>query len=144
MSDAVREEQDSLLAFVMPFAERLVSTSGSFHPFAAVLTPGGEIAPVEDVPDEEQPDAQRLLERLVGSIRERAVGQGIRGCAICADVTVTPPGDTRETDAIRVVIEHVEADDAVTVFRPYSRGFRKPRFGPLFALRSPRELLVLP
>jgi hypothetical protein len=53
-----------------------------------------------------------------------------------------PPDVERETDAVRVTLERQGDPDAVAVFRPYTTGRRKPKFGELFAMRSPREILV--
>jgi hypothetical protein len=136
------DELDRLLSFVLPFAEQMLAREGGFHPFGAVLGVTGEIEPVDELPPTEHPDPEVLGAHLVEQIRARVAHGAVRACAICADVKVVPPDSERETDAVRVTMEHRGDPDAVAVFRPYTTGRRKLKFGELFAMRSPREILV--
>jgi hypothetical protein len=142
--DSTRSELDQLLSFMLPFAEQMLNKNEGFHPFAAVLTDGGTIEPITDVPSDDRPDPTELLAHLADAARRRAAEGNVRACAFCADVKVVPPGRDAEVDAVRVVLEHVADNDAVAVFRPYTRrrGPLKLKFHELFAVRSPREVLA--
>jgi hypothetical protein len=62
MSDK-QEELDGLLSFLLPFAEQMLDREGAFHPFGALLTDRG-IEPIRDVPDDDHPDPNALLDHL--------------------------------------------------------------------------------
>lgn len=141
IAETTRDDLDALLAFTMPFAERMLAKAGGFHPFAAVMTGRGEIEPVVELSDDDRPDPNELLGTLAEGIRARAATSVVRACALCADVRVVPPDATEEVDAVRVALEHVDDDECTTVFRPYVNARRGPRLGELFAVRSPREVL---
>jgi hypothetical protein len=136
----VRSDLDPLLSFMLPFAEQMLDKNGTFYPFAAVLTEDAEIEPIADVP-EDRPDPNALLTHLAAAIRARAARGDVRASAVGADVRVTPPGAAEEVDAVRVVLEHVDDEDAVSVFRPYKKTWRGFKFDDVFAVRSPREVL---
>src|SRR5919198_3764209 len=135
--DEARTELDQLLSFMLPFAKQMLMKNAAFYPYAAILTDAEEIEPVADVP-EDRPDPNELLAHLTAAMRERAATGGVRACAIAADVAVAPPGRDEQVNAVRVVMEHVDDEEATVVFQPYRRTWRGMKFDELFATRTPR------
>lgn len=119
---SVRDDKDQVLNALLPFAEQMLRRHGSFHPFAAALTRGGEVELVLLVTEaaEDHPESAALPASFQEVLRERAVRREIRACGVCADMRVTKPQTGEVTEAIGAFIEHVE-DQPVEVYLPYSR-----------------------
>ena len=126
-----REEIEQILNYLLPFAERMLSSHGEFYPYAATMDAGGEVQAVSAAA-EEQPDVGELLIALHAELREQASRGAIRASGIAADVTLTDPdsGDTK--DAVQLELDHAETD-AVDVYVPYTTGTDGIEFGELVA-----------
>ena len=124
---------DSLLSTLLPFAQQQLEKHGEFFPFAASVDSSGVIAMVAVDLGEERPPSTHVIESLYEVLSRSAANGEIRAAGICADVWITPPGMSSQTDAIRSSIEHAQSDP-VEVLMPYAkkrmRGFQ---FGDVFA-----------
>jgi hypothetical protein len=128
-----RDEMDSLLDMLLPFAQQQLEKHDEFFPFAASIDSSGALAMVAVDLGDEHPASTDVIDSLYEALARSAGNGEIRGAGVCADVRITPPGSGEQTDAIRTSIEHAERDP-VEVFMPYAkkrmRGFQ---FGDLFA-----------
>jgi hypothetical protein len=126
---------DQLLNALLSFAKSQVSKHGSFLPFGATLTTDGEIRlAAAHFGDDELPDANALIDLLIGGFKKEVVAGAIRAAGTCVDVRVVPPGQSDKTDAICAQLEHVTGQCA-EVFLPYKKGLLgRTKFGDLFAV----------
>jgi hypothetical protein len=142
MEPTARDEMDSLLDTLLPFAQQQLEKHGEFFPFAASIDSSGAPAMVAVHLGDEHPASTQLIDALYEALARSAASGEIRAAGICADVRVTPPGSGDQTDAIRTSIEHAEGDP-VEVFMPYAkkrmRGFE---FGDLFAQAGTARIFV--
>jgi hypothetical protein len=133
MEPTPRDEMDTLLDALLPFAQQMIEKHGEFYPYAAALDTSGEIQMVAGYAGEEHPDSSDLIELLYEGLTQQSSAGEIRAAGVCADVRVTPPNSRDMTDAIRVSIEHASSDP-IDVFMPYVRRKRRsPQYGELFA-----------
>ena len=126
-----REEIEQLLNYLLPFAERMLSSHGEFYPYAATMDSGGEVQAVAAAADE-QPDVGELLLALHTELREQAAQGAIRASGIAADVTLTDPDSGEEKDAVQLELDHADTD-AVDIYVPYETGTEGIEFGELVA-----------
>jgi hypothetical protein len=135
-----RNDLDSLLSSVIPFAKQMLDEHGRFNPFGSVMKTGGEIALVGGYDDKS--DAAEIANLLVEGFRGGARSGDYMATALCVDVRVNPPDGSGTTDAIRVTLEDA-AGEAVNVFLPYrKRAFRGIKYGELFGSQAERSVFV--
>jgi hypothetical protein len=128
-----REEMDALLSALIEVSQELLERQGEFYPHGATINASGDFALAGAYVGEEFPASTELVELLYEGFRQQAVADEIRAAAIAADVRVAAPGSDEPGDAIRVSIEHAQADP-VQVFLPYTkRRLRGVEYGELFA-----------
>jgi hypothetical protein len=126
-----REEIEQLLNYLLPFAERMLSSHREFYPYAATMDAGGDVQAVSAAAGE-QPDVGELLLALHSELREQAAQGAIRASGIAADVTLTDPDSGEETDAVQLELDHADTE-AVDVYVPYETGTEGIEFGELVA-----------
>jgi hypothetical protein len=133
MDPTPRDEMDSLLDMLLPFAQQQLEKHSEFFPFAGSIDSSGALATVAVDLGEERPASTDVIDSLYEALARSAASGEIRAAGICADVRITPPGSGDQTDAIRTSIEHAEGDP-VEVYMPYAkRRMRGFQFGDLFA-----------
>lgn len=133
-----------LLQDLLAFAQHMLRTEDEFHPFAAVLNHGGEVAHVAVPPGhEERTSADEHIDALVGTIRGLASSAQLLASGIAFDVRTIPPGSTEKTDAICVRLEHRDGE-AVDVVLPYQIEAGEVRYGELFAMPGKKLVFVDP
>src|SRR5580692_5301967 len=98
METTSRDEMDSLLEALLRFAQEMLEKRGEFYPVGAVIDSEGQLRLVADDVGQERPDSSAVIEGLYDGLRNQATAGEIRGSAVCADVLVTPPGQSRKTD----------------------------------------------
>ncbi len=133
-----RDEMDALLDALIRFARQTLERYGEFYPFAAAVSPAGDVEMVGGSIGEEHPESQALLARLESGLRQKASTQQIRASRICLDVRLPEhtPGD-----AIQVRLEHADAEP-VNVFLPYEQSPGGVTYGELFANRGERVIFA--
>ncbi len=119
-SPAPRDEAEKLLAAGLPFAQKLLTENGEFHPFANALGPEGAVVAVGVDLHEEHPDARHAIDELATALRVGIAKGMYRVGAIFVDVRAQPPGRKDMVDAVRVGVEHV-GGFCSDVFVPYTR-----------------------
>jgi hypothetical protein len=114
------EDFDELFEALIGFAEQMLDEHGAFHPFAVAVDAQGELAhvapPREQVGD--QPAAEQVIDLLIETLQGHAEQGTIRAAGFCVDVVAIPPGETEQTDAIHIHMEH-DNGEVYDVFAPY-------------------------
>jgi hypothetical protein len=139
-------ELDALLNTLLPFAQKMLSEYGEFHPFGATMSSHGEIQLVGGkVEGDDHPPAQDLIDLLTETFKREAAEGRLRAAGICYDSLTIPPGETQKKDAVCCALEHCVAG-TVNVFIPYVKGTGGAvRFGEIFAAkRIPQFFCDLP
>jgi hypothetical protein len=128
-----KEESETLMNAMLPFAEKMLKEYGEFYPYGGYMKPSGEIVDVgADVPDTEHPKSKDLIHVLRSSFQEMARAKQCKAVAIVFEVAVELPCSHQKSDAIQVCVEHVNGYSA-EVFFPYQIVKKKIIYGDTFA-----------
>lgn len=126
-----RQDYNTLLEFLMPFAEQMLKQHGEFFPFAAVVSAAGELTPHAAYNGDEQPPSEELITLLTDAFQSDAREGKIRATGICYDGRIVQDG--KKVDAVIVTLEHASGNATKTCI-PYSKkllgGYR---FGQMIA-----------
>lgn len=128
-----RQDLDSVLDFLIQFAQQTLGRYGEFYPFGAVLTNEGEIVgQAGKLVETDRPPSQAVIDLIVDGMRGQATAGSIRASGLCFDVKWRMPDETI-TDAIYVSLEH-RSGRTVVVVQPYAkRRFLGFKYGELIA-----------
>jgi hypothetical protein len=128
-----RQDLDTLLDFLLKFAQQTLERYGEFYPFGAVLTNDGDVVgQAGQLVETDRPPSQAIIDLITAGMKAQADDGAIRASGLCYDVKWRMPDDTI-TDAIFVALEH-RSGRTVAVAQPYSKGrFRGFRYGDLMA-----------
>lgn len=133
---------DDLLNALLPFAKQMLEKYGEFIPFAAAMSPSGEIASVGGDIGTEHPKSQEIIDFLTDIFQRQALAGDLKACGICIDSRVIPPGQTEKSDAILARLEHQDGE-TVDVYLPYRKTIlRKIKYGDLFAAEGTVRVFV--
>jgi hypothetical protein len=116
-----------LLNYCESFAKQMLSSSGEFYPFGAVINPEGRLEAMGAHLGTEHPASQDQYVFLYGALAQMAKEGKIIGLAVAANVNIPEQFQSPLPDGIRV---HIEAPDySRHVYIPYRllpyRGVRK-------------------
>jgi hypothetical protein len=137
-----REEGDTLLNALLPFARQMLEKNGAFHPFGAFVDQEGKTVLLGADDGSQYPAAQTLITMMIGSLKQQAATKSCRAAGICFDVRVLLPGRSAKTDAVQVAIEYDDGE-AVDVYLPYSKNWLKRiRYGDLVATRGAPKIFL--
>jgi hypothetical protein len=115
-----RQDLETLVNMVLPFARSMVAKYGRFYPFGATIRQTGEVAAVTGYDDERGLSPQEALVILQEGLRREIRNGDVKAVAVCSDILVTPTDDSDPVDAIRVHLEHSHGW-ALLVFLPYEK-----------------------
>lgn len=134
-----KEQCETLLDKLLPFAENQMKKYREFYPFAAVLLEDDSVELTASYDGNERPESQAVLEDLK-QIHKKLAGEGkIKASGIVWNAGMATP-DGKSTDAIIVSLEHKD-DYSVIVGVPYKIGlFKKVSFGNLFAMEGKHDI----
>jgi hypothetical protein len=128
-----KEQCETLMNDLLPFAEKMLREYGEFHPFGGTMGTDDTITHVGASTGEEFPSGQELVRVLKqGFVERRAAGE-IKAAAIIANVSVTPPDQDNPVDAIAVRLHHIDGY-TVNVFFPYTLSRKKLSVGEPYTL----------
>ena len=130
-----KKDGDQLLGFLVPFAEKCLNKQGGFEPFAAVVTPEGELEAIACMPPTE--------EMFVGSLRAAAKAKKVRASGICVDVEVDLPHGNKRTKAVKVSLDSAEGQ-VVDCYVPYRKAKGGHELGELFAVPGRTTIFAKP
>jgi hypothetical protein len=130
-----KQESESLLDEMLPFAKHLLGSYGEFHPFGGLIKEDEQIILLGAGAGEDFPARRDLVNLLSDGFRERALTGDIRAAAIVAQVTVPLSGKgekPEKVDAVRISLDHHDGY-AVHVFFPYRKDGARVTFAEPFA-----------
>jgi hypothetical protein len=112
------EQLHSTFSYCLDFAKHMLDKCGEFLPFAAALTPSGEVKAIGGWTGEEHPAPAELYQLLSSALRSEAVGEKIIGSAVAVNVNIPSAYSPHWPDGIRV---HLECDGySRYVYVPYA------------------------
>jgi hypothetical protein len=112
------EQMDGLLNALVGFAQEMLGKRGAFYPCAAEVTTHRELQMVTAELDADQPSSEGVLQALYDRLLRDAASGEILAAGACIDVGLLSGSGEPAGDAIRVDIEHAEAEP-VRLFLPY-------------------------
>ena len=127
-----KEESESLMDEMLPFAKHMLGSYGEFPPFGGLIKTDEQIILLGAGAAEEFPPRRDLVNVLSDGFRQRALTGEIRAAAIVAQVTVPLSGQAEISDAVRISLDHHEGY-AVHVFFPYRKDGTRVTFAKPFA-----------
>src|SRR3954465_1403023 len=101
---------DAILTFLLPFARDQLEKQDEFTPIAATLSDAGTVSAVNADTGDLRGGSDVVVAALTEAIRREAEGGAVLGCGIVDTARVPRPGMPEMTDAIRVRIDHAQAD----------------------------------
>ena len=111
------EQLHELLTYCLDFAKLMLSDSGKFYPFGAVLGVEGKLKAVGVHNGNERPNPQDLFRLLEDTFKVQATGGEIIASAMAADVNIPSTYESPCPDGIRV---HLEANEySRFIYFPY-------------------------
>jgi hypothetical protein len=134
-----KKDCEKLINELLPVSERLLIEYGEFYPFAGYLTSTDKIVQVGALdPQTNHPQPQALFAILRSSLKHQ--DRQCKAIAIVLHVSITLPGSPIKSDAIKVLVEHVDGYSA-DVFFPYSIRTGEIVYGTTFAQASEGRIL---
>src|SRR3954468_16455819 len=112
---AVRDDYNTLLEQLLPFAEEMLGKHGEFYPFGMALDEDGEVVAYESDGHGEMPPSEELIDSLVSIFLAKRPKENT-GHGICFDRRIVQAG--LQTDTIMVMLEHADKH-ACQAFVPY-------------------------
>jgi hypothetical protein len=135
-----REDLNSLLGTMFPFAQEMLAKHGEFYPFGAAMSAAGKINQTAAYTGDEHPTSQELIDLLVGAFRAQAAKKEVRAVGLCLDVRTIAPGQTQKTDAICARLRHSDGE-SIDVFLPYQKDESGAiQYGQLFATQGAQDI----
>ena len=127
-----KQESESLIDEMLPFAKHLLGSYGEFPPFGGLIKMDEQMILLGAGPAEELASRADLVSVLSDGFRQRALSGEIRAAAIVAQVTVPGSGLAGDVDAVRISLDH-HGGYAVHVFFPYRKNGTLVTFAEPFA-----------
>jgi hypothetical protein len=115
-----QDDMDAILTFLLPFARDRLEKQDGFTPIAATLSDSGTVSALDADAGDIRGGSDVVVAALTEQIRREAENGPVLGCGIVDTARVPRPGLPEMTDAIRVRIDHANADP-VHVFMPYRK-----------------------
>ena len=106
----------------------MLTNYGGFLPFAWAMNSDGKNATVAGYTGVEQPKAQEIIDLLKGAFLRQEQDGTIKACALAYDIRAVPPGQSQETDAIAVNLDHRGGMSIVAIYS-YIVSKREPSNG---------------
>ena len=128
-----KNECESLMGMLLPFAEEQLKKHGEFYPFGAVLLNDGTVEQTAAYDGNAFPGSKEVIQSLIGVHKALADEGKIKVSGIVWNASVKD-ANGKETDSIVISLEHKD-NYSVIVGEPYKIGlFKKVIFHDLYAL----------
>ena len=133
-------ELEKLLDAALPFAKQMLTNHGQFFPYGATMDAKGKITKVGGYTGEEHPKSTEVIDLLKAAYRRDGETGKITACALVYDIRIIPPGQTQQTDAVAVDLDHRDGMSVIMI-HPYKiRADKKTEFGTPFAMKGKGEI----
>lgn len=134
-----QEKAQQLMHALMPFAEKMLTESGGFLPYAGVITPDDQIHLVQFAEDTDEAEAHHVYEHANVALRQGAQEGKWTTTALVTDVNVTKPGEEESMQAVSFALDDSEGN-SVEVFFPYTIKEGAVDFGTAFAQQGAKQI----
>jgi len=118
MRHAPKEDAETLMNMLVPFAEKMLREHGEFYPYGGAMLPDGSMTMTGAYNGNEHPSSKELYDLMVKAFKEEARTGKYKATGIVYDGMAVPPGATEKTDVIAIRLDH-EAGYSVVVMIPY-------------------------
>jgi len=137
-----REDAETLMNEILPFAKRMLKKFGGFHPYGGYMKYDGKIVEVGvDTAPEEMPAGKDLFSILQKSFQELAGENKCKATAIVFDVQIPMSGIDSKTDAVQISLDHSDGYSA-DVFLPYEKKGAGITFGKVFSQQGHQRIFL--
>jgi hypothetical protein len=131
-----KEQAESLMNSLIPFAKKMLETYGEFYPFGGFIRVDGQIVHAgAQVEGEHHPPSRELMRLLLEGHRQRALAGKIVAAATVYAVTLAATANREKTNAIQVDLDTASGYSA-EVFFPYSIEGGHVAYGKIFAQKG--------
>jgi hypothetical protein len=135
-----KEESEKLMKDILPLAETMLRNYGEFYPYGGYIKPSGEIVHVgAKHRGTNHPKSTDLIQILRDSFKDMARSEQCKAAAIICNVRVRPPRCDTKSDAIQVILDHVD-DYSAMIFFPYQIIDQRVSFGETFSWPGEHEI----
>lgn len=124
---------------LMPFAEKMLTESGGFLPYAGVITPDDQIHLVQFAEEGDEAEANHVYEHANTALKQGAQEGKWTTTALVTDVNVTKPGEEQSMQAVSFALDDSEGN-SVEVFFPYTLKEGAVDFGTAFAQQGANQI----
>jgi len=114
-----KDDCETLMNSLMPFAEKLLSKHQEFSPYGGTMDNQGEIQQHVGWLGEDPPESEEIIQLLKIGFHTGAKRGDFKATALIYDVHVAPPDEDQKQDAIAINLDHRDAYSIVVVF-PYA------------------------
>jgi hypothetical protein len=115
-----KNEAEFLLNETLPFAKKMLSKYGEFHPFGGYINSEGNVAHIGGIIENEPdyPKGSDLNKVIFDSLREKALTGKCSAGIIILNVEIIHPESKLKTNAIQANVDHKD-DYSAEIFYPY-------------------------
>jgi len=131
---------EELLNYCIGFAKQMVESHGAFHPFGAVIVPGGTLNAVGADIGEEDPHGAAVFQFLQSAMRARFQKHEVIAASIAANVNIPPQYQPIYPDGIRVLLEC--SGYSRYIYLPYRVSNGKAEYGEFIPVDVPESICV--
>ena len=110
----------SLINSSIKMVKELLLENDQYYPIATAIDLNGETKPIMYFDGDENPLSEDLIAKYHEILETKIENSEIRAYAIAYDVSVTRNSKSEKTDAIAIKIKHIETEEVVIYFYPYT------------------------
>ncbi len=144
VANQTQKDLEALAGFVLPLAEQQLKAQQGFHPYGGIMAGDGTMKGfTADEEEGEERKSQQTVDALTDAFRKMGQEGSAKASVIVCDVRVTPPGTKTETDAVLLILDHVD-DYSAEIYMPYHfDGGSELVFGEMFGTPGQRTIFCL-
>lgn len=141
MADNPKDDCETLMSAVFPFAEQMLESYGEFFPFGAAMRPDGELVQVAGYDGVKSPPSAGIIRLIKDGFVQAAGKNEYKATALVYEAKVMLPHSNRKSDAIAVGLNHRDRY-SVVVFFPYILNEGKLTIGTAFTQQGEADIFV--
>jgi hypothetical protein len=109
---------ETLMNWVLPFAQQMLERHGEFFPFGCAMRPNGELVPVASYDGSNHPPSSELILLIKEGFVDGVRNKQYKATALAYDVRVKLPSSGESSDAIAISLNHRDNYSLIVLF-PY-------------------------
>ncbi|MBC3862353.1 hypothetical protein H8K32_09610 [Undibacterium jejuense] len=134
-----KQECETLMNKVLPFAEHMLKREGEFFPYGGALKNTGDVAEIAGYDGREHPPSMDIIKLIKQGFVAGAESGEYRATALVYDVRVLVPSTGNKSNAIAVSLNH-RGNYSVIVFFPYELKEGELKYGQVFAQQGESDI----